>query len=140
MVMLLLIACTKKNKNDRMFAGNWELESMRIDTYTNNEITSTSDTTFYGLMQLQNGPDVVDGNDAWFTGFQPFPTSFSHWEISNGKARTINFYYWNIDLGINYSYTYNVSKITNRKMELISYLSDDSLNLDQRVTLQFKRK
>lgn len=137
--ILILISCTKQNKNNRLFAGNWELEKITTINYTNNEIVSESDTSYYGVIQLQNGPDVVDGNDAYFTGFEPFPTDYCNWNVSTSKAKTITFYLWNVDLGINYSFTYNVDKITSRKMKLSTYISDNDLNLQQKVSLEFKK-
>lgn len=138
-LLLVLISCTKQNKNNRLFAGNWELEKITTTSYQDNEVSEESDTTFYGVMQLQNGPDVVDGNEAYFSGFVPFQTDYCNWNISTGKPKTITFYLWNVDAGINYSYVYNVEKISKRKLTLVSYTPDGDLNLQMKTTLEFKK-
>lgn len=138
-IIVLLFSCTKENKNNRLFSGNWELEKITTINYSNNEVVSETDTTYYGVIQLQNGPDEVEGNEAYFTNFEPFPTDYCNWNVSSLKAKTITFYLWNIDLGINYSFTYNVDKISSRKMILSTYSSDNDLNLQQKVTLKFKK-
>lgn len=139
-ILILIVSCTKQNKNERLFAGNWELEKITTINYSNNEVVSETDTSYYGVMQLQNGPDEVEGNEAYFTNFVPLPTDFCNWNVSTSKAKMITFYLWNIDLGINFSYTYNVDKISSRKMKLSTYTSDNDLNLQQKTTFEFKKK
>ncbi len=138
-IFFILLSCTKQNRNNRLFSGNWELEKITTINYENNEVEFESDTTYYGVMQLQNGPDVIEGNEAYFTNFIPFPTDYCNWNVSTSKPNTITFYLWNVDLGINYSFTYNVDKITSRKMKLSTYISDNDLNLQQKVSLEFKK-
>jgi hypothetical protein len=139
-IILIFCSCTKQNKNNRLFSGNWELHNLNIKNYVNNEEVSSKDTTYYGVMQLQNSSEVVDGNDAYFTGFEPFPSTFCHWNISPSKPKTIVFYLWNVDAGVNFSFSYNIEKITKKRMILTQYVSDENLNLNQKTTIEFEKK
>lgn len=139
-LIITLSSCTKQNKNNRLFSGNWELKNINVKTYVNNEVVSSKDTSYYGVMQLQNSSGVVDGNDAYFTGFEPFPSTFCHWNVSDSKPKTIVFYLVIIDSGVNFSYSYNVEKITKKRMILTQYISDDNLNLNQKTTIEFEKK
>lgn len=139
LLVSFLVACTKQNRNNRMFSGNWELERITTTTYDNNEVVSEKDTSFYGVMQLQNGPDSFEGNIAYFDGYEPYQTNYSNWNVSTAKAKTITFFLWDVDLGVNFSYTYNVKKVSTRKLILESFVSDNELNLQSKTTLEFKK-
>jgi hypothetical protein len=126
----LLLSCSKQERNKRMFAGNWVLKNINTKKYVNNEETESKDTTYYGVMQLQNTNGVE--NHAYFTGFEPFNSSYSNWDVSDNEPNVIRFYLMNLDLGFNFSYNFTIEKINSKKMILTSFASDIDLNVKEK--------
>ena len=136
--ILLFISCSKQERNKRMFAGNWVLKNINTKKYVNNEESESKDTTYYGVMQLQNTKGVE--NHAYFTGFEPFPSDYSKWDVSDNDPNIIRFYLMNIDAGINFSYNFTVNKISSKKLILTSFVSDNDLNVQEKLTWEFTKE
>lgn len=134
----LLLSCSKQERNKRMFAGNWVLKNINTKKYVNNEETESKDTTYYGVMQLQNTTGVE--NHAYFTGFEPFNSSYSNWDVSDNEPNVIRFYLMNLDLGFNFSNNFTVEKINSKKMILTSFASDIDLNVQEKLTWEFTKE
>jgi hypothetical protein len=135
---VILFSCSKDNRNKRKFAGNWELVSIQTKTYYDNKEIESKDTSYYGVMQLQNTSGVE--NHAYFTNFIPFNSEYSNWDVSEGEPNVIRFYLLNIDLGFNFSYNFTVEKINSKKMILTSFTSDNDLNLQEKLTWEFTKE
>ncbi|MFN5418648.1 MAG: hypothetical protein ACK5B9_16430 [Flavobacteriia bacterium] len=136
--VLLLFSCSKQERNKRMFAGNWVLKNIITKKYLDNQETESKDTSYYGVMQLQNTTGVE--NHAYFTGFVPFPSDYANWDVSDDEPNVIRFYLMNLDMGVNFSYNFTVNKINSKKLILTSFVSDNDLNVQEKYTWEFTKE
>lgn len=138
LLVLGVSSCSKYSKDQRLFAGVWEIDEFITYTYENNKEVSSSDTTFKAVMQLQNNDAL--SNNAFFEDWSPFGVSECNWDISEKKSKVINFHNFNMETGTNlFSYKMNVEKITRNRLVLVTYFSDDSLNVDIKNVWKFKK-
>jgi hypothetical protein len=138
LLLLLAGSCTKENRNERRVTGVWVFEKITTETFQNNEMVSSSDTTVDAVLQLLNTNGVE--NHAYFEGYQPLPSDYCNWDIAYKNPKLIKFYLLNVDAGINFEAYFNIEKLTGRKMILTYYSSDNDLNVNQKITWQLKKE
>ena len=131
-------SCTKENRNERRLAGVWQLEKITTETFENNVSVSSTDTTIDAVIQLLNTDGIE--NPAYFEGFQPFPTDYCNWDIAYKNPKLIKFYLINVELGIIYTYYYNIEKLNSKKMILSRYNADQELNILEKTTWHLKKE
>lgn len=139
-LLLLLFAgsCTKENRNERRVTGVWAFEKITTESFQNNEVVSSSDTTVNAVLQLLNTNGIE--NHAYFEGYQPLPNDYCNWDIAYKNPKLIKFYLLNIDIGVNFAAYYNIEKLTGKKMILSYYSSDNDLNITQKITWHLKKE
>lgn len=132
--VFIFSACNKEKRNERKIAGVWKLEYISSTVFDQNGNETVTESTIEGAsLQLQNSDALY--NYAYFENWNPIGQSSSFWDINFGKLHEINFHF---EDGFT-EYSFNVEKCTNQKLILTSYVSDDSLNLDQKTSWYFKR-
>lgn len=130
----IISACSKEKRNERKIAGVWKLDYISTTVYDQSGNESVTESTIDGAtMQLQNTDALY--NYAYFENWNPIGQSSSFWDINFGKLHEINFHF---EDGFT-EYSFNVEKCTNQKLILTAYVTDDSLNLDQKTSWYFKR-
>lgn len=131
----MISSCSKEKWNERKIAGVWKLDHISTSIYDQNGNETIVDSTISNAtLQLQNTDDL--SNYAYFENWDPVGNGgVALWDINFGKLHEINFYF---EEGF-VEYDFNVEKCTNKKLILTAYSSDDSLNLEHKLTWFFKR-
>ena len=142
LVGCMLNSCTKENRNSRKIAGVWQAKKITYQLFDNDKIVLDSTASFTGTMKLQN----IDGleNNAFFSDLSPnpfAPVGFTddNWQVSYRKLTTINFYLVIPSLLIDFSVTYNIDKITNRKLILSTYGTGSQAELTKKISYEFEK-
>lgn len=137
-LLVLTGSCTKENYNQRKAAGVWKIEKITTIDYVNNSEIAQHDTVIDGVIQLLNTDGV--NNIAYFEGFEPFGVSSCEWDIAYKKPKLIDFYLLDFDQGANFSYLYNIEKLTSRKMVLSYFQSDNEINIQKKTIWTLKKE
>lgn len=137
-MLLLLGSCTKETRNEKKLEGIWSLDRIETIVYSDNQVISTTDTSFTATMTLTYKKSDLY-NDAVFDGWMPFPYSQMNWNVSERQLRIINFHTDGMSSASLYAASLNVEKATSSKLNLSYYISDNNLNVLQKTTWYFKK-